>query len=197
MTRAPAPRVVVIGGPNGAGKTTYSKSLLSTLGVEHFVNADVLAQGLSGLNPESAALQAGRIMLQRLRELADAHADFAFESTLSSRSFAPFLKGLQRRGYHVELYYLALASPQLAAKRVQLRVKMGGHNIPAEVIERRFYRSLANLYGLYLPLANAWTVFDNADTKSPAVIALKSSKSRHIAHQSKWQRLQEMARSAA
>ena len=190
------PRVAVIAGPNGAGKTTYAKVLLERLGIEHFVNADVIAQGLSGMNPASVAIEAGRLMLGRIRDLANSRSDFAFESTLSSRSFALFLRNLKISGYRIELYYLALASPQLAQKRVRLRVKLGGHSIPEDVVSRRFYRSLSNLFELYLPLANTWTIFDNADTKTPSTIAVKFERVQGIVNQHKWQRLQEMAQKA-
>jgi predicted ABC-type ATPase len=154
--------VVVIGGPNGAGKSTAAPFLLKgALGVLEFVNADQIALGLSAFAPETVAFQAGRIMLRRLQALALSGASFAFESTLSSRSFARFLVDCRRRGYRVILFYLTLPSADLALQRVALRVGQGGHGVPPDDVRRRFGRSLHNLFELYLPLADRcryWTM---------------------------------------
>ncbi len=166
-----APVVVVIGGPNGAGKSTIAKSVLAdTVGIDEFVNADTIAQGLSAFDPERAAFLAGRVMRSRLRELAEGRASFAFESTLASRSFAPWLRELTDAGYEVHLIYVSLESPDLAVRRVKVRVKSGGHHVPEEVIRRRFVRSLRNLFDLYVPIAMSWRVFDNS-TRSLRLIA--------------------------
>ena len=163
--------VVVIGGPNGAGKTTISKRVLSeTIGVPEFVNADVIARGLSGFNPEHAAIAAGRVMLTRVRELAASRANFAFESTLASRTFAPWLSSLKKEGYEFHLLYVSLRTPELSLRRVKARVRKGGHDIPPDVIRRRFGRSAQNLLELYLPIADIWRVYDNSG-KIPARIA--------------------------
>ena len=157
------PTVVVIGGPNGAGKSTAAPFLLkSAMGVLEFVNADQIAVGLSAYAPEAVSFQAGRIMLRRLRELAASGNSFAFESTLSARSFARFLRECKSRGYRVVLFYMTLPSADLAVQRVALRVKQGGHHIPTVNVHRRFQRSLNNLFELYLPLADQWSVLDNA-----------------------------------
>jgi predicted ABC-type ATPase len=140
----PAPRVVVFAGPNGAGKSTHADAILAALGIETFVNADYIARGLSGRNTDAVAFEAGRIMLKRLHQLGDAKADFAFESTLSSRTFAAFLRKLKPIGYSVAIYYFSLASAQLAIRRVKLRVAQGWHNVPPDVVRRRFGRSLNN-----------------------------------------------------
>lgn len=170
---AKQPQVVVIGGPNGAGKTTVAREVLSrTLGIAEFVNADAIAAGLSGFDPERAAFAAGRVMLARLHELAEAGESFAFESTLASRSFAPWLKGLIARGFAVHVLYVWLKSPSLAVARVKARVKRGGHGIPAGVIRRRYGRSAANFVNLYRPLAEAsggWIVYDNSETRAEVV----------------------------
>ncbi len=136
--------------------------LKQALGILEFVNADQIATGLSAYSPETVSFEAGRIMLKRLRELAAANASFAFESTLSSRTFAPFLARCKASGYKVHIFYVALPSAELAVNRVALRVKQGSHNIPQADVERRFQRSLHNLHTLYLPLADRWTVLDNA-----------------------------------
>jgi len=121
------PHVIVVAGPNGAGKSTVAPRLLrDALAVREFVNADTIAAGLSAFRPESVAIAAGRIMLARMRALAAARADFAFETTLASRSFAPWLAGLQQGDYHVHLLFLCLRSPELAVSRVAERVRLGG-----------------------------------------------------------------------
>lgn len=128
------------------------------------------AAGLSPLNPESVAQQAGRLMLERLRVLADANADFAFETTLAARSFAPFLEQCKSRGYFVSLLYFWLRSPDLAVERVARRVASGGHSIPEEVVRRRYERGRRNLIDLYLPLCNRWIIYDNSK-ESPTIVA--------------------------
>ncbi|MDO8178406.1 MAG: zeta toxin family protein [Undibacterium sp.] len=166
------PHVIVIGGPNGAGKSTIAPLVLRDyLAVPDFVNADQIAAGLSAFNPESAAFEAGRIMLRRLDELAGSGKSFAFESTLSSRTFSVFLKRLKSQGYHVGLCFVWLNSIELAKERVALRVKMGGHHIPSDVIERRYVRSIQNFRNLYLPLADEWSLFDNSKLADPLLIA--------------------------
>ena len=149
-----SPRVVIFAGPNGAGKSTHADAVLAALGIDTFVNADYIARGLSGRNTDAVAFEAGRIMLRRLRQLSKAKADFAFESTLSSRTFATFLQALKRQGYVVAIYYFSLANAQLAIRRVKLRVALGGHDVPPDVIRRRFGRSLNNFFNLYVPLAD-------------------------------------------
>ena len=128
------PRVIIFAGPNGAGKSTHADAIVAALGINTFVNADYIARGLSGRNADAVAMQAGRIMLTRLKELAVARKDFAFESTLSSRSFAPFLRQLKAQGYQVAIYYFSLTSASLAVRRVKLRVAMGGHDVPEDTV---------------------------------------------------------------
>jgi predicted ABC-type ATPase len=142
--------------------------LPKTLRITEFVNADTIARGLSGFNPESAALQAGKIMLRRLRELATDRASFAFETTLASRSFARWLGELD--GYRSELIYLWLPDVSLAVQRVRDRVSRGGHAIPEEDIRRRYRRSLVNLRELYIPAVSPWRVY-NAAGAAPVLVA--------------------------
>ncbi len=158
------PHVIVIAGPNGAGKSTAAPALLhGLLGIEHFVNADVIARGLSAFDPESVAIQAGRIMLERLRELASRGEDFAFETTLASRSFAPWIAGLRReQGYTFSLHYLWVPAPRFSVGRVARRVSEGGHFVPPEVVERRFYGGISNFFTLYRPIADRWYLYDNS-----------------------------------
>lgn len=170
----PAPSIIVIAGPNGAGKSTAAPALLrDTLMVNEYVNADVIAQGLSAFAPERAALRAGRVMLGRLHELAEARRTFAFETTLASRSFAPWLARQKRSGYLINLVFLYLASPELARERVAARVQSGGHDIPEKVVERRYTAGLHNFFALYEPLADRWS-FYNSSTDTPELIAERS-----------------------
>ena len=165
------PNVIVLAGPNGAGKSTAAARLLQgTLQVTEFVNADVIARGLSAFHPEGASMAAGRIMLTRLRELAEDGKDFAFETTLASRSFAPWLKQLiEERGYRLSLFFFWLPSPDMAVNRVAERSRTGGHSVPEETIRRRYERGLANLFESYMPLAERWSVFKSSEKGIPGV----------------------------
>jgi predicted ABC-type ATPase len=157
------PNVIVIAGPNGAGKSTLAPALLrDTLGILEYVNADTIAEGLSAFAPEDASFHAGRVMLCRLHELADQGKDFAFETTLASRFYANWLGQLKKRGYRVNLLFLWLPVVELAIERVETRVRLGGHSIPAETIRRRFGRGIENLFSLYIPVANSWRVFNSS-----------------------------------
>jgi predicted ABC-type ATPase len=193
--RAPKPKqptIVVIAGPNGAGKSTAAPYLLKqALGILEFVNADQIAAGLSAYAPETVAFEAGRIMLQRLRTLAAAQVSFAFESTLSSRTFALFLARCKAQGYKVHIFYVALPSAELAIQRVALRVKLGGHNIPPDDITRRFQRSLHNLFELYLPLADHWSVLNNASGTLTS-IAHGTARRTFIEDPDKWLNLKQL-----
>jgi predicted ABC-type ATPase len=167
------PRVVVLGGPNGAGKSTAAPRLLKgALGVTEFVNADTIAQGLSGFAPERAAIAAGRIMLSRLKELAARRENFAFETTMASRTFLPWLKSLVISGYSVHVIFLWLPSAKAAVARVAERVRQGGHSVPEATIRRRYVSGLANFLNAYRGLAKSWQVFDNSRRGKPRLIAM-------------------------
>ena len=156
------PNLYIIAGCNGAGKTTASLTILpEMLNCREFVNADNIAAGLSPFNPESVAIEAGRLMLTRVRELMQGGIDFAFETTLSTRSYVPLVKTAQGMGYHVTLLFIWLDSPLTAIERVADRVAAGGHNIPGEVIVRRYYRGISNLVDLYIPICDRWIVVNN------------------------------------
>ena len=147
------PKVVVIAGPNGAGKTTITPRVLRSVDVLEWVNADVIARGLSGLQPESAAWEASRVMLQRLRRLARERASFAFETTLAARSYAAMIRNLVADQYEFHLFYVVVPSAETAVERVKHRVLSGGHNVPEEDVRRRFQASIKNFFELYRPLA--------------------------------------------
>ena len=158
------PRVVILGGINGAGKTTASRAVLAdVLKIPTFVNADAIARGLNGLNPEAESFRAGRLMLQEMARLVEARADFAFETTLSARTYAAWLKTLRVLGYETYFFYYWLRSPELAISRVAARVKSGGHHVPDVDIRRRYARSVRNFIELYRPVADHWEVYDNTD----------------------------------
>lgn len=152
----------IIAGCNGAGKTTASFTILrEMLKCKEFVNADNIAAGLSPFNPESVAIEAGRLMLSRIHELMQSAADFAFETTLATRSYVPLVKEARQVGYNVTLLFIWLDSPQTAIQRVADRVAEGGHNIPEDVIVRRYYRGIFNLINLYMPICDSWIVVNN------------------------------------
>lgn len=158
-----SPRCIIIAGPNGAGKTTFAREYLPKhAGVIHFVNADLLAAGLSPLKPDLAALSAGRLFLAELDRLAQAKQDFAFESTLSGLTYVSRLKRWKAAGYRIEIFFLRLASVQLSYRRIAARVKQGGHNVPRADVLRRFARGWKNFETTYKPLADKWEVYDNS-----------------------------------
>ena len=186
-----APSVVVLAGPNGAGKSTSASAILKdALGVDEFVNADVIARGLSGFDPDRAAMAAGRIMLARLRELARQRTDFAFETTLASRSFAPRIAELIGTGYQFHLVFLWLPSPDLAVAPVAARVLEGGHDVPGATIRRRYEAGLRNVFGLYQPMATTWGLWDNSREQGLIPIASGQSRSTlHVSDQETWRRI--------
>ena len=159
----PAPLCIIIAGPNGAGKTTFAREFLQQeVGVVHFVNADLIAIGLSPLRPELAARSSARIFLRELERLAAVRANFAFETTLSGLTYIRFLKRLKAAGYRVEIVFFQLLSSALALRRIASRVRQGGHNVPESDVVRRFNRGLINFDLHYRSLADAWTIYDNS-----------------------------------
>jgi len=190
------PLVIVMAGPNGAGKSTTAPSLLrDTLQVSEFVNADAIAGGLSAFRPDSVAIPAGRAMLERMRHLAEARANFAFETTLASRSFAPWLARLKQRGYHVHVLFLWLESADLAVDRVAARVRVGGHDVPERTVRRRYERGLRNLFHLYLPLVDSWQMFDNSRAGRPRLVASgRGDRAHRVANSSLWRKIEEFYR---
>jgi len=188
------PLAVVLAGPNGAGKSTTAPYLLKdALAVEEFVNADTIAQGLSAYRPDAAAVTAGKVMLERLRALASMRRDFAFETTLSGRSHARWLRELQASGYRTHLIFLSLPSADLAVARVADRVRRGGHHVPDAVVRRRFAAGLRNLFSVYMHAVDAWTIYDNADVDSPRLVASRAvGASTVVADPEAWKSLKEL-----
>ena len=157
------PRVIIIAGPNGAGKTTFAREFLpNEAGCPVFVNADLIAAGLAPFAPETAAVQAGRLMLQELARHFASRTSFAFETTLSGRGYLRMIAQWQAAGYRVKLIFLELANADEAIARVAQRVKQGGHDIPVEVIRRRFIAGRSNFERLYSPKVDAWALYDNS-----------------------------------
>ncbi len=153
----------IISGCNGAGKTTASYTVLpEILDCREFVNADEIARGLSPFNPQGVAIEAGRLMLQRIEELLERNATFSIETTLATRSYLNLVHRAQRQSYRVSLLYFWLNSPELAMQRVAERVSKGGHDIPETVIRRRYKAGMNNLFKLFMPAVDYWAIYDNS-----------------------------------
>jgi len=164
------PLCVIIAGPNGAGKTTFAADFLpKRRDIQRFINADLIAAGISPLNPPLAVIAAGRVFLQEMDRLAAARESFGFESTLSGLTYAARLSAWKQWGYRIEIVFLKLQSVELAKARVKNRVRHGGHDVPPRDIERRFERGWRNFNFVYVPLADEWTVFDNSN--SPPILS--------------------------
>jgi predicted ABC-type ATPase len=158
--------IYIIAGCNGAGKTTASFTILpEIINCKEFVNADEIAKGLSPFQPEKVAFEAGRIMLNRINELLKINESFAFETTLSTRSYKYKIIEAKEKGYTTTLLFFWLQSIELAKERVKIRVSEGGHNIEPEVIERRYYKGIKNLFDIYLPIVDGALIFDNSNGK--------------------------------
>lgn len=193
MDAQPSPNVYVLAGPNGAGKSTFARLYLPDYAdCKEFVNADLIAAGLSPFNPESLAIQAGRLMLERIEALAQARVDFGFETTLAGRGYASLFRRLKDLGYRVHVFFLWLPSPEMALARVHERVLAGGHSVPADVVRRRFSRGLSNLFRLYAPLLDSCLVFDTAD-RSPRLVALWLGKDRFVLDPEIFDRIEQEA----
>ena len=169
-------QLYIIAGCNGAGKTTASFTILpEILGCKEFINADEIAKGLSPFQPESVAMQAGRIMLARMDELLQKGETFAFETTLATKSYKQKIEWAQANGYEVTLLFFWLDSPNMAKKRVAQRVAEGGHSIPSETIERRYYNGIANLFAIYIDMVDICYIFDNSEGRKELI----AQKERH------------------
>lgn len=194
MSERRQPNLYVLAGPNGAGKSTFARLFLPDYAdCKEFVNADLIAAGLSPFNPESLALQAGRLMLERIEALAQAGEDFGFETTLAGRSWLSLLHRLRRMGYRLHLFFLWIPTPELAIDRVQERVRSGGHSIPEEVVRRRFGRGLRNFFQVYAPVMDAWLIFDSSE-REPELLAFWVSGAQFVFDQDLFDDIQREAR---
>ena len=157
------PRAFIIAGPNGAGKTTFARSFLpDDARCMTFINADLIAAGLSPFRPDAAALQAMRLMVEAMRECVTSHRDFAIETTLSGRSYLHLIRTWKEARYSVKIIFLTLPTVDEAIARVRQRVSLGGHHVPDDVVRRRFIQGWTNFETLYRPLADAWAVYDSS-----------------------------------
>ena len=187
--KALMPNLYIIAGCNGAGKTTASYSVLpEALECRTFVNADEIAKGLSPFQPETMAIQAGRIMLQRIDDLIIRGQDFAFETTLATKSYIQTIKKAQALNYYVTIVYFWLKSPQLAIERVQERVSEGGHHIPNDIVIRRYERGLSNFFNLYYPMSDYWMLINNS-VKPSETIAIGNKENTNVKNNLLWDHL--------
>jgi predicted ABC-type ATPase len=163
--------IYVIAGPNGAGKTTFAiKFLPEYVKCPNFINADLIANGLSPFSPGAAAIKAGKLVLEQIQEFAEKRVDFAFETTLSGKLYVNLFKTLKKKGYKIHIFFLWVPEADLVVSRIKNRVAQGGHDVPIRDVLRRFDRSIANFFKLYQPLADSWMLFDNAGL-TPLLIA--------------------------
>jgi predicted ABC-type ATPase len=183
------PNVYIIAGPNGAGKTTFAREFLpSYADCTNFVNADLIAQGVSPFLPEAAAFRAGRLMLREIELRARRVEDFGFETTLSGRTHLNVIRDLSKGGYAVHLFFLWVPTVGLALSRVRDRVRRGGHDVPAPIVRRRFERSISNFFRHYRGLADSWILFDNSGER-PDIIALEKDGKLRIIQRELYDRL--------
>ena len=186
--------VYIIAGPNGAGKTTFARKFLPDYAkCPNFVNADLIAQGLSPFSPRAAAIKAGRLVLEQVRNLAEKNVDFAFETTLSGKSYISFLEALKNKGYTINLFFLWIPNSELALSRIKDRVATGGHDVSAVDVKRRFHRGLYNFFKHYKPLADTWLLFNNADA-TPQLIARERNGKAEIIDKELFEKITKIAR---
>ena len=186
--------VYIIAGPNGSGKTTFAKLFLPDyVKCPNFVNADLIAQGLAPFGPQAAAIKAGKLVLQQIQDYTNRGFDFAFETTLSGKSYANLLAGLEDKGYALHLFFLWIPSPDLAIARIKDRVAEGGHHVPAEDVRRRFVRGIRNFFKLYESMLDSWMLFDNSKAK-PYLIAKRRNGHDEIIDKELFVKIQKAAR---
>lgn len=187
--------IIILGGLNGAGKTTAAQVLIPReFGIREFINADEIARGLSPFNVDSVALKAGRLMLERIDELVRAEVSFAFETTCAGMGHAKWLKRCKAEGWRITLIYLWLPTVKMARERVARRVLRGGHAIPEEVIARRYAAGIANVTGLYLPLADFAAIYDNSNRARTLIAQRVMGGPLEVRDEDRWAKMQEGAR---
>lgn len=173
--RTQIPHLYVIAGPNGAGKTTFARKFLPKYeGCLEFVNADLIAGGLSPFAPDRAAIQAGRIMLEQIHSLSNRGINFGLETTLSGKTYLKLFHDLKKMGYHIHIFFLWVNSIDIALRRIEKRVRNGGHSVPEATVRRRFEKSLFNFFNLYQLIMESWAIFDNSQ-ETPKMIAFEES----------------------
>ncbi len=161
----------IIAGPNGSGKTTFAVKFLPEYAkCQNFINANLIATGLSPFSPGAAAIKAGKLVLEQITQFSDQGVDFSFETTLSGKLYLNLLNALEEKGYKIHIFFLWIPNTELAINRIKGRVSQGGHNVPESDIIRRFKRSISNFFKLYHHKADSWMLFDNSDL-TPALIA--------------------------
>jgi len=174
------PKLYIIAGPNGAGKTTFAKEFLPHYAkCSNFVNADLIAAGLSPFSPANVSIKAGKLLLAEIDDFIGHKADFAFETTLAGKAYVNLIKEAKAKGYFVHIFFLWIPSLSLAKERIKQRVKQGGHHVPDVDVQRRLGRSLNNFFNLYMPLANAWDIFDNS-AMNPVLVVKSNEKGLQI-----------------
>ena len=192
------PNLYIIAGCNGAGKTTASYTILpEILHCREFINADEIARGISPFQPESVAILAGRIMLQRIEEMLAEKQDFAIETTLTTKTYAATIKRARKEGYKITLLFLWLPDVTMALKRVKLRVSEGGHNIPTEVIKRRYKKGIVNLFDEFMDLCHHWMIVDNSAKIFKFVADGEETSNKRVTNiyeNEKWAALQKQAK---
>lgn len=187
------PTVYIVAGPNGSGKTTFAKRFLPEyVWCKQFVNADLIAGGLSPFSPEDSALRAGKLLLEQIQSLAQKKISFGFETTLAGKSYQKLLLNLKSKGYGLRLFFLWIPNAELAISRIQDRVKRGGHFIPESVVRRRIERGLSNFFSPYGPLLDSWAFFDNSGP-FPNLVAARSSERLEVQNAVLWERIKKQA----
>jgi len=170
------PKLYIIAGPNGAGKTTFAKEFLPHYAKSpNFVNADLIASGLSPFSPSNVNIKAGKLLLTEIDNFIARRADFAFETTFAGKTYVNLIKEAKLKKYFIHIFFLWIPNMYLAKERIKQRVRQGGHHVPDVDVKRRLERSLKNFFDLYMPLADAWDIFDNSGIK-PVLIVKSNEK---------------------